>query len=292
MKIFAKLFIILSLSGAYLLADFTMSAKDIAVFNEKFKNVLLVINFNHPHYGNIPFLKELYSRFFSKIIFYGEQAHPEVTALKINRGFLLGPVIYDVLTTYPDYKGYIFLQDDCVLNVWNCLDLDLDKFWLPFATLHPTANSEYVWYQWADMVDPQGNWGALNPAHWTAPRGFTAVIAGWEKLLPRDRENLAKNVGINKIPGAQCDLFYIPQRFKDETIRLNAYFMDAFCEYAVPAMISCMDLKSNWERTTLFWNYGLGQQWPMEATTVHPVKLSNHSVVARTREAFNKVING
>ena len=279
-----KLFTLLAIACFFQTVDaLHLNPQKVTIYREKFKDVLLIINFNHPHYDNIPFLKELYGKFFSKIIFYGEKDHPQINSFKIDKGFLLGPIIHDALTKYPNYKGYIFLQDDCVLNIWNYLSLDLDKLWLPQATLTP-LNWKFMWYQWANMVD------AHNPSawlFWTAPWGYKAMKEGWLQLLPHDRENLDKNAGTNNTPGAQCDMFYIPHQFRQDAIRLNEYFKNALCEYAVPTIMSCLDLQVNWENTTLYWDYHLETQWPLAATVVHPVKFSNHKFRIKTEEIFN-----
>ena len=50
----------------------------------------------------------------------------------------------------------------------------------------------------------------------------------------------------------------------------------------------CLDLQDNWERTTLFYEYGA--IYPKEFTTVHPVKLSYQANEDRVREVFNSLI--
>jgi len=253
----------------------------LSKFQEKFDNVLLIINFNSPYYSNIPFLKKLYGSVFSKIVFYGYGGtHPEVTSFNTLRGFDLFPVVDDVLTRYPDFQGYLFLQDDCILNVWNCLSLDLNKLWLPHATLTP-SNWEFGWYQFANMVDPRD-------LEWSALWGFKEMKQGWSQLLSKDLNNLNQNAGENNVPGAQCDMFYIPQSYRLEALRLNSYFRGVFCEYAIPIIISCLDLKKNWERTSLFWDYqGV---LPTDATCVHPVKLSSIENREHVQSVFDRWI--
>jgi hypothetical protein len=112
----------------------------------------------------------------------------------------------------------------------------------------------------------------------------------WNKLLPRDLKYLNQNMGENMTPGAQCDMFYIPQRFRMDVLRLNNYFQNVFCELAVPTFICCLDLMSNWDPTTLYWNYGVGRTWPMQFTCVHPVKFSNAQNRLQVQRLFDQMI--
>ena len=210
MKIFIKLiFLSLIIRINYCNSEQTTKNYSLNAFKEKFKNILLIINFNSPYYDNVGFLQELYGQFFSKIIFYGDKgSHPEVTSFNTEKGFFLAPVITDALVRYPDFDGYIFLQDDCILNVWNCLSLDVNKLWLPQATLN-AHNWKFKWYQWTNMVNPDPNSGMLKVA-W----GYAAMKEGWDQLLKQEMNNLNQNAGENNVPGAQCDMFYIPKKFK------------------------------------------------------------------------------
>jgi hypothetical protein len=93
-----------------------------------FSDILLIINYNNPHYQSIDFLKEIYSPVFTNIIFYGEASHPEVHLISHHKGWWGHEVLKDAMIRYPGYSGYLCLQDDCFLNYWNfgivfCKDL-------------------------------------------------------------------------------------------------------------------------------------------------------------------------
>ena len=263
--------------------------KSKQVYHGKFKNTLLVINFNHPYYNNIPFLQQLYGVFFDQIIFYGEQAHHLVTALPTAKGFNLGPVIEDVLTKYPEYKGYFFVQDDCLLHPWACLSLDLDKLWLPRATLILEQWQHDPWYATANMMDGTHP----NAWFWPGPYGYHPAKRGWNQLLAKDRETLDVNVGSHNVPHAQCDLFYIPQRYRKEVLRLNRLFNGVFCEVAVPIIFCCLTNKNEWEHATLYWNFLpelMNSGWPLEFTCLHPVKFSNIGLQSYVQALFDRLI--
>ena len=259
--------------------------------HEKFKNVLLVINFNSPFFKNVSFLKQLYQGIFADILFYSDSKnaphHPEVTLFPTHKGWLLGEVVEDVLTKYPEYEGYIILQDDCILNVWNCLSFDLNKAWLPFATLD-AAKSNYRWYQAANM-EP----GSLPPHSWDNKYKYEAIRKAWEHFTPQEHENLAHNVGVNMAPAAQCDLFYIPQRLRKDVLRLNSLLKETLCEIAIPTIFAALESINDWQQeTTMYWSTDWMQQvsYPTEFTCVHPVKLSQGHLRTITQRMFNQYI--
>jgi hypothetical protein len=74
---------------------FYMIHVDAQIDKNKFKNVLLIISFNHPYYNNIDFSKQLYAPYFNKIFFYGTQPHEEVTCFATDEGRLISEVLYD-----------------------------------------------------------------------------------------------------------------------------------------------------------------------------------------------------
>ncbi|MGC2310563.1 MAG: hypothetical protein WA432_03020 [Candidatus Babeliaceae bacterium] len=260
-----------------------------AMYKDKFANILLVINFNHPYYKNIDFIKELYVPFFSNIVFYGESSHPQVTAVPTHMGYLLAYVVHDVLIKYPSYDGYLFLEDDCILNVWNCLSLNLDKIWLPGFSNKVNEvcleNSSFI----ANLKDGTN----ANTWWWRAEWGIGPTKKAFSPLSAHDLEMIEKNAGKNNAVGAMADMFYIPGRFSNDVVRLADVFKDVFVEIAIPCILCCLDLKENWERTSILWGVAdsiVQSHWPMLFICVHPLKLSLQKNRNLIRKVFNTMI--
>jgi hypothetical protein len=254
-------------------AEQQMASKATAqAYKEKFSDVLLIIIFNHPYYSNIDFLKELYSPFFSHIVFYGENPHPEVTAMPIQNGFLIAGLIKDAIEKNPNYRGYLFLEDDCILNIWNCLSFDLNKIWLPRfkrSVNQVEYNPRFLTANFKDGHNADVWW-------WKSQWGFAPTKKAFMDLLPHDLEIMEQNVGKNSGAGALCDMFYIPSRFKHDVMRLCPSFSNVFVEIAVPCILCCLDIYKNWEQTCMLWGYNeiSFTHWPVQFTCIHPIKLS------------------
>lgn len=250
-------------------------------YQKKFSNVLLVINFNHPHYNNIEFLRKLYSSAFEHIVFYGEKEHPEVYSLTTSIGFFLSGVIQDAMQRFPDYQGYLFLQDDCVLNFWNYVSYDFEKIW--FAVKFNDGNHQNnKFYNIINVSSPNAGagqgWG-----HWVLPHGCRAVWNARAHMDNSEINMLHMNVGHNNIPCMMCEVFYIPSRFRESALRLSSILQNVFCEIAVPTMLCCLDSISNWEQLKMLGGEGLGyaginspvlRPYPVGVNWIHPLKFS------------------
>lgn len=126
-----------------------------------FSDILLIINFNEPHYENIPLLRQLYSEHFPHLIFVGEKADPRVFNMSTSNGRLMHRIIPPVAEKYPNVSGYLLINDDAILNYWNIGELDRSKFWylLSFSLL----NMRFIDLCWA-----------LNVSNPYTPNGFLA----------------------------------------------------------------------------------------------------------------------
>ncbi|MBA3958691.1 MAG: hypothetical protein H0X51_09920 [Parachlamydiaceae bacterium] len=243
---------------------------------EFFKDTLLIINFNHPYYDNIDFLKEIYAPHFTNIVFFGEAPHPEVNVVVSENGFFIHRVMKKALELWPNYKGYICLQDDCLLNYWNYpkKGRDRNKIWL-HQYWTASLNTPKHWWPW-----------------WEKPYGCTASISAYSKLPYGNRRMLTKNCGNCNMAFSWADCFYIPERYRERFIALSSCFDNpaVFIEIAVPTMVLCLEEYDKIEKLNPYWggtinsidfaNYSTDQDW------VHPLKLSN----PKNREFIRQVI--
>lgn len=238
-----------------------------------FSDTLLIINYNHPYYGTIPFLREIYSHIFPNIVFYGEETHPEVIALKHHKGWYGQRVISDAMERWPDYKGYICVQDDCFMNFWNFARLDKNKIWTSYpegiislSTLH------HPWCWWQNTC------------------GHFATKKAIGKLQKKYVSMLASNIGPKKVAFTYHDFVYIPGHMRTAFIELCSCFNDppVFVELALINILLCMEkidniefLKQKWD----FWNvteeYNTFYDW------VHPIKFSRFD----NQEIMRSVVN-
>ncbi|KKP29182.1 MAG: hypothetical protein UR12_C0013G0012 [candidate division TM6 bacterium GW2011_GWF2_30_66] len=277
----------------------TLTSKN-NIYYEKFKDLLLVINFNHPHYSNIPFLKKLYSPIFKNIVFYGDKPDPNVCRVYTQNGIFMTNILPDVLTRFPQFKGYLILQDDCILNFWNFLSLDQNKIWFStrFTNNGKTGisvvkltNGEYVsGFDWGFC------WNiGYNFAWWAEGTGLTIIKTMKKAYLNFTKEDkiiLEENIGIGNVAANPCDFFYFPSRFREGIIRLSPAFNLVEHEAAIPTMFCSLDLIKNWENLYICQGQGPinSKNYPKELHWAHPVKFSNSNNRAIISEIFNKML--
>ena len=266
---------------------------EVSVGKKSFENILLIINFNHPHYGNIEFLKKLYAPFFEKIVFYGEHQHPEVTAIKTESGFYISDVLLHALENNPNFSGYLFLEDDCILNIWNLFLLDFNKIWLlPGFSKSPLNVVSKPHYIWANLVT-----GGCSET-WGWFKRLNNTKEAFKKLEKKDLENITFNLGKDIAVATSADMFYFPNRFRTEVMRLCPIFKNVFIEIAIPCILACLDSKTNWEKVSIWFDAKISYlrlKWPIDHTCIHPIKLSkahNRELVRNIYQKFFSTFNG
>ena len=263
------------------------------VTSKIFKNILLIVNFNHPYYENIEFLKKLYSPFFEKIIFYGEEYHPEVIQVKTQHGFYICDVLFHALQNYSNVEGYLFLEDDCILNIWNLFSLNFNKIWLlPGFTGSPTNVIYQPHYIWTNMAS-----GAFSLASWWGWQWLSVAKEAFAKLKEKDKKMMETNFGKNILVGTAADMFYFPKKFREEILRLCPLFKNVFIEITIPTILGCLESKDHWEKVSIWHTTStdyiteyLKKQWPIKHTCIHPVKLSNQVNRKTVTDIFKKMI--
>ena len=222
------------------------------------KDILCLINFNFPgFYSNIPFLKQIYSNNFD-LVFYGPApSPPEVINFEHKDGWYSYGIVLDAVKRYPDYKGYLFLHDDCLLNVWN-FPKDLNKVWCC-------------------------NWGEIsrsNPDAWfNNDCGFHAYEESLKNLNPSYTANRKKDT----VPKSFSDILYIPKDKKEDFCNIFSVFYSCklFLEYAVPTSVSC--LTNNIEELDILKFYicssptdeGMISNYNFDLDIIHPFKMSS-----------------
>lgn len=104
-------------------------------------DVLVVCNFIHPFYSNIPIIRSLYQ--FQNIVFYGDELYdaPEDVIrydqssglakknASCGGGMFAYRALLDARKRFPGYRGYLFLMDDCFIRPHLLEALSRSKIW-------------------------------------------------------------------------------------------------------------------------------------------------------------------
>lgn len=108
----------------------TYSNNDLPYGND----ILLILNYpcdsTENHYSSVDFLRNLYKPWFPNIIFYGPIESIDVNTFDYpHNGYFFHKSVADAMRRYPNFNGYLYAADDCVLNCWNFTRFDKTKLW-------------------------------------------------------------------------------------------------------------------------------------------------------------------
>ena len=219
----------------------------------QFDDILLAIHYNHPHYNSIPFLQQLYSPFFPNIVFFGGSSvtHPKIFQIPNTRGgYFISEGVAQVIETFKNYKGYLFVQDDCLLNIWNLLTLDPEKIWFAIAQWTPDRSIPASWSVSFDRSNAIGEFEAtIDPVNYIYHENHPRVgplRQAVSSLTDEERRKFMDHCE-EKIILQLCEVFYVPNRFALDIIHPLLAFKDIFCEFAIPTVLACVDDIKNWE---------------------------------------------
>ena len=215
-----------------------------------FKDVLLVIVFNHPLYSSIPALRSLYQEAFPSIMICGPNSSHEypVEKVPIHQGYFAYECMAHAMDKSPNYTGYLLINDDLILNYWNLVSFDRDKIWV--GPRKPTAFKGFSppsWWRW-----------------WNSSYGLPQCQKAFDELwylkdeveqsvwdLKRSFEILRSN-GKRKLfcSRGRSDIFFIPQRFAFSFQIMSSIFAkhQVFLEIAVPTICRLLDFVDDFEQ--------------------------------------------
>lgn len=241
-----------------------------------FDDVLLIINFNNPHYDNIPFLKKYYGPYFKNIVFYGEEPADGVEQIKHQHGWFVHKAFKHAMQKWPAFRGYLCCQDDCIMNFWNYGRLDKDKIW--FHTFWK-ASVQKLQHEWP--------W-------WNYPSGREAAAQARNKLPDEARQILNGNCGQLGLPYTWADFFYVPGKYRQGFIELSecACRPAVYIEMAIPLILLSLAPFNEMEKLNPQWG---GTNLSLDLATfdpnsdwVHPVKLSQQKNRIFLRDLLKK----
>lgn len=242
---------------------------------DTFKNILLIINYNHAHYESIPLLKKIYAPYFKMIVFYGPKGHAEVNLYNHTMGYTSYMCIAEAMKKYPHHDGYLFLMDDCILNTWLLDNLDSSKLWF----------GQLAWVNNHDKGLPVNlekgqnqlpNWEWWHHTRW----GYPKIKKAYQEIPIHYKKRLSENVGTFHVVIGFSDFAYIPAHYKKQFIELATIFgkHEVFLEIALPTILNCLSPGKEWEWLSAKNTYAHGcQDFNKEAILNHPIKLSSQT---------------
>ncbi|GAB2221595.1 hypothetical protein Droror1_Dr00012780 [Drosera rotundifolia] len=196
-----------------------------------FGNVVLIMFCSGPVERTALEWRLLYGRIFKTVIILSEQKNDD---LAVDQGQLdyIYKQLPKIFNRYTSAEGFLFLQDNTVLNYWNLLQADKTKLWItdkvPKSWTTVSVKSSRDWYgKQAGMV--------------------TKVVG----TMPVHFQVSFKETSKNKLDLVICssEVFYVPRRFIDDFAEVVALIGDMEMHYkvAIPMSFLALDSPKNFD---------------------------------------------
>ncbi|KAM7262704.1 hypothetical protein ACFE04_000387 [Oxalis oulophora] len=200
-------------------------------WRKNFGNVVMIMFCNGPVERTALEWRLLYGRIFKTVIILSHQKNPE---LAVEEGNLDQVYKYlpKIFSRYEGAEGFLFLQDDTLLNYWNLLQADKSKLWITdkvsksWTTVSLKGKSEWFLKQ-ADLV-----------------KKVVGMMTAQFQINYKESVNLDQSLTI-----CSSEIFYIPQHLTGEFGDLVNLVGDLDISYkvAIPMFFLALDSRQNFD---------------------------------------------
>ncbi|KAF5473273.1 hypothetical protein F2P56_009897 [Juglans regia] len=200
-------------------------------WRKTFGNVVLILYCSGPVERTALEWRLLYGRVFKTVIILSGQKNPD---LAVEEGQLeqLYKHLPKIFERYTSAEGFLFLQDDTILNYWNLVQADKTKLWITnkvsksWTTVSASDNSDWFSKQ-ADFVKKVVS---------TMPANF--------QVSYKESITNVQSIGI-----CSSEVFYIPRRFVADFVDLVNLVgsLEIHQKVAVPMFFVSMDSPQNFD---------------------------------------------
>ncbi|XP_057505690.1 probable glycosyltransferase STELLO2 [Actinidia eriantha] len=200
-------------------------------WRKNFGNVVLIMFCNGPVERTALEWRLLYGRIFKTVVILAEQKNVD---LAVEEGHLdhLYKHLPSIFNRFSSAEGFLFLQDDTILNYWNLLQADKTKLWITdkvsesWTAVKTEGNTDWFTKQ-ADMVKKVVS---SMPVHFQV---------SFKESMTTDQSLTICN----------SEVFYIPRRFVPDFIDLVNLVgdLDIHQKVAIPMFFVSMDSPQNFD---------------------------------------------
>lgn len=236
-------------------------------WRKNFGNVVLIMFCTSPVERTALEWRLLYGRIFKTVIILSEQRNVDLAVehARLEQVYKYLPKIFD---QYTSAEGFIFLQDNTILNYWNLMQADKTKLWITdkvsesWSTVSTKGNDTAWFSSQGDMVKKVVS---SMPVHFQV---------SYKENVPRKHSLILCN----------SEVFYVPRRllgdFKDLVGLVGG--LEIHHKVAIPMFFMAMDSPNNFDpvlnkmiyRTDLPSKNSSSIYWPV-APAVHPWSVSD-----------------
>lgn len=209
-------------------------------WRKNFGNVVLVMFCSGPVERTALEWRLLYGRIFKTVIILSEHNN---TDLAVGYGQLWQAYKYlpKIFERYSGAEGFLFLQDDTILNYWNLLQADKTKLWI------------------TDKVPASWMTVSIKPGDKTWFSGQAELVKRIVDTLPAHFQvNYKESVDKNSLLFCTSELFYVPRQFVGDFTDLVDLVgtLEIHHRIAVPMFFVAMDSPRNFDsnafKTTIY----------------------------------------
>ncbi|URE24235.1 hypothetical protein MUK42_15757 [Musa troglodytarum] len=226
----------------------TLEIGNLMRWRKYFGNVVLIMYCGGPVDRTALEWRLLYGRIFKTVIILSEQRNPDLT---VEYGQLAEAYKYlpKVFKKFQGAEGFLFLQDDMVLNYWNLLQADKEKLWIT-----DKAITFFDLFSWLHFV-PE-SWVSVSTEGKTSDwhvNQATLVNQIVDKFPVHFQTSYKQSTTEGRLIICGSEIFYVPQRFVGDFIDLVEIIGDQSIHHkvAVPMIFLAMDAPENFDSSAL-----------------------------------------
>lgn len=235
-------------------------------WRKNFGNVVLIMFCNGPVERTALEWRLLYGRIFKTVIIFSGARNPDL-AIEQGQWEQLYKHLPKIFDRYTSAEGFLFLQDDTILNYWNLLQADRSKLWIAnkvsksWTTVSTNGNSDWFSKQ-ADMV-----------------KKVVSMMQAHFQVNYKESITDSQSIAIYS-----SEVFYIPRRFVADFVELVNLVggLEIHQKVAIPMFFVSMDSPQNFDPVLSSMIYkqkpptnNSSTLYSAQATAVHPWNVSS-----------------
>ncbi|XWS66348.1 hypothetical protein CRYUN_Cryun05aG0191600 [Craigia yunnanensis] len=236
-------------------------------WRKNFGNVVLIMFCNGPVERTALEWRLLYGRIFKTVVILSAQKNSDLAVEEgqLDQIYKQLPKIFD---RFSSVEGFLFLEDDTILNYWNLLQADKSKLWIAdkvsmsWTTASTSGNSD--WH--SKQVDMVKKVVSTMPVHFQV---------NYKEAVRSDQS----------LTICSSEIFYIPRHFVSDFVDLVNLVghLEIHQKVAIPMFFLSMDLPQNFDSvlSTMVYKQELpstnssSTHYSAQAPAVHPWKVSS-----------------
>lgn len=200
-------------------------------WRKNFGNVVLIMFCSGPVERTALEWRLLYGRIFRTVVILAEQKNADLAVEEGRLDFVYKQLL-NIFSRFTSAEGFLFLQDNTILNYWNLLQADKSNLWITdkvsksWSTVSTSGNSDWFSKQ-ADMVKKVVS---MMPVHFQV---------NYKETINSDR----------LLTVCSSDVFYIPRRFIADFTELVHLVdnLEIHHKVAIPMFFLSMDSPQNFD---------------------------------------------